>query len=161
MESKTQRQQLELIRKHRMQKADRFVGWFTFFCYFFPIIGRYLNTQGQTNFSEAMTQTLSNLFWIMIFIHAIAALYLYGIPLFKKNLRIVNLYLGLAMLALIFVNRSVSRLQTLEEITAALIMIPAVLHAFIGIRLFLQRLFRKQWDAPIPFYTGGNISRDV
>lgn len=161
MEQKVNRQQIEITRKTRMQLADRIVGWLTLFCYFYPLIGRYLNLQGKTNFSESSMQLASNLFWIMIFMHSIAALYLYGIPLFKNNLRIVNLYLGLAMLALIFVNRSVSRLHTLEEITAALIMIPAVLHALIGVRLFVQRLFRKHWDAPIPFYTGGNISRDV
>jgi len=65
------------------------------------------------------------------------------------------------MLALIFVDRSVSRFEALESIMSTLIMIPAVLHALIGIRLFLQRLLRKKWDEPIPFYTGGNISRDV
>ncbi len=161
MEQKVDRQQIEIRRKVRMQLVDRLVGWFTLFCYFFPIVGRFLNAQGMTNFNDDLMQTFSNLFWIMIFLHSIAALYLYGIPLFKKNLRIVNLYLGLAMLSLIFINRSVSRLHTLEEITAALIMIPAVLHSLIGVRLFLQRLFRKQWDSPIPFYTGGNISRDV
>lgn len=158
---KIDRQQIEVNRKLRMQLVDRLVGWFTMICYFFPLIGRYLNAQGRTNFAEGLMQTFSNLFWIMIFLHSIAALYLYGIPLFKKNLRLVNLYLGLAMLALIFVDRSVSRFETLENIMSTLIMIPAVLHSLIGIRLFLQRLFRKQWDAPIPFYTGGNISRDV
>jgi len=155
------RTQIEIKRKLRMQLVDRLVGWFTIFCYFYPLIGRYLNAQGTTNFSNKSMQLASNLFWIMIFLHSIAALYLYGIPLFKKNLRIVNLYLGLAMLALIFVDRSVSRFEALESIMSTLIMIPAVLHALIGIRLFLQRLLRKKWDEPIPFYTGGNISRDV
>lgn len=156
------RQQIEIKRKLRMQLVDRLVGWFTLFCYFFPLIGRYLNAQGRTNFNEATLQTLSNLFWIMIFMHSIAALYLYGIPLFKRgNLRILNLYLGLAMLAIIFINRSVSVFPAVEKITAALIVIPAVLHALISVRLFLQRLLHKHWDAPIPFYTGGNISRDV
>ena len=159
---KTDRQQVEITRKLRMQLVDRLVGWFTMICYFFPLIGRYLNAQGRTTFDEGTMQTFSNLFWIMIFLHSIAALYLYGIPLFKGgNLRIVNLYLGLAMLALIFIDRSVSRFQALEDIMSTLIMIPAIFHALIGIRLFLQRLFRKQWDAPIPFYTGGNISRDI
>jgi len=158
---KIDRQQIEVNRKLRMQLVDRLVGWFTMFCYFFPLIGRYLNSQGWTNFNEGLMQTFGNLFWIMIFLHSIAALYLYGIPLFKKNLRIVNLYLGLAMLALIFIDRSVSRFEALESIMSTLIMIPAILHALIGVRLFLQRLFRKKWDEPIPFYTGGNISRDV
>ena len=158
---RTDRQQIEVNRKLRMQLVDRLVGWFTMICYFFPLIGRYLNSQGRTSFDEGLMQTFSNLFWIMIFMHSIAALYLYGIPLFKKNLRLVNLYLGLAMLALIFVNRSIAVFPAVEKITAALIMIPAVLHSLIGVRLFLQRLLRKQWDKPIPFYTGGNISRDV
>lgn len=158
---KTDRQQIEINRKLRMQIVDRLVGWFTMICYFFPLIGRYLNAQGRTNFDDGLMQTFSNLFWIMIFMHSIAALYLYGIPLFKNNLRLVNLYLGLAMLALIFVNRSISVFPAVEKITATLIMIPALLHSLIGVRLFLQRLLRKQWDAPIPFYTGGNISRDV
>jgi len=158
---KTDRQQIEINRKLRMQLVDRLVGWFTMICYFFPLVGRYLNAQGRTNFDEGIMQTFGNLFWIMIFLHSIAALYLYGIPLFKKNLRIANLYLGLAMLALIFVNRSIAVFPAVEKITAALIMIPAILHSLIGVRLFLQRLLRKQWDKPIPFYTGGNISRDV
>ena len=161
MQPKPDRTQIEIKRKLRMQLVDRLVGWFTMFCYFYPLIGRYLNAQGKTNFSEASMQLASNLFWIMIFMHSIAALYLYGIPLLKKNLRIVNLYLGIAMLAIIFINRSISRFETAEQITAAIMIIPAVFHSLIGVRLFLQRLFRKQWDAPIPFYTGGNISRDV
>jgi succinate dehydrogenase/fumarate reductase cytochrome b subunit len=158
---KIDRQQIEIKRKLRMQLVDRLVGWFTLVCYFFPLIGRYLNAQGRTNLDESLMQTFSNLFWIMIFLHSIAALYLYGIPLFKKNLRLVNLYLGLAMLTLIFINRSIAVFPAVEKITATLIVIPAVLHALIGIRLFLQRLLRKEWDKPIPFYTGGNISRDV
>jgi len=158
---KIDRHQIEIKRKLRMQLVDRLVGWITMFCYFFPLIGRYLNAQGRTNFDAGLMQTFSNLFWIMIFLHSIAALYLYGIPLFKKNLRLVNLYLGLAILALIFINRSIAVFPAVEKITAALIMIPAVLHSLIGVRLFLQRLLRKQWDKPIPFYTGGNISRDV
>ncbi|MDX1377525.1 MAG: hypothetical protein R3307_01650, partial [Anaerolineales bacterium] len=161
MEARKDRKQIEIQRKRRMQLVDRLVGWFTTFCYFFPITGRYLNGQGRTNIDEALMQTFSNLFWIMIFLHSIAAMYLYGIPLFKKNLRIVNMYLGLAILALIFINRSISVFPTVERITATLIMIPALLHALIGVRFFLQRLLRKEWDAPIPFYTGGNISRDV
>ena len=80
---------------------------------------------------------------------------------FKKNMRIVNLYLGIAILALIFIDRSISRFETAEQIVATLIMIPALFHSLIGVRLILQRVLRKQWDAPIPFYTGGNISRDV
>jgi succinate dehydrogenase/fumarate reductase cytochrome b subunit len=156
------RTQIEIKRKLRMQLVDRLVGWFTMFCYFYPLIGRYLNAQGKTNFNEGSMQTFSNLFWVMIFLHSIAALYLYGIPLFKKsNLRIVNLYLGIAILAIIFVNRSMAVMPMFEKITATLMIIPAVFHALIGIRLFLQRLLRKQWDKPIPFYTGGNISRDV
>jgi len=158
---KIDRQQIELTRKRRMQLVDRLVGWFTLVCYFFPIIGRYLNAQGKAKFDAGLMQTFSNLFWIMIFLHSIAALYLYGIPLLKKNLRLLNLYLGLTMLALIFVNRSIAVFPAVEKITAALIVIPAVLHSLIGVRLFLQRLFRKEWDKPIPFYTGGNISRDV
>ena len=161
MQPKPDRTQIEIKRKTRMQLVDRLVGLFTMVCYFFPIIGRYLNAQGKTNFDAGLMQIFSNLFWIMIFMHSIAALYLYGIPLLKKNLRIVNLYLGVAMLALIFVDRSISRFETAEKIVAALMMIPAVLHSLIGVRLFLQRLLRKQWDPPIPFYTGGNISRDV
>jgi succinate dehydrogenase/fumarate reductase cytochrome b subunit len=162
MQPKPDRMQIEIKRKLRMQLVDRMVGWLTMFCYFFPLIGRYLNAQGRTDFDEGLMQTCSNMFWIMIFMHSIAVLYLYGIPLFKSgNLRILNLYLGLAMLAIIFINRSVSVFPAVEKITAALIMIPAVLHSLIGIRLFLQRLLRKKWDTPIPFYTGGNISRDV
>jgi hypothetical protein len=155
------RQQNEVKRKIRMQFVDRLVGWFTLVCYFFPLVGRFLNAQGRTNFDEGLMQTFSNLFWIMIFLHSIAALYLYGIPLFKKNLRIVNLYLGIAILALIFIDRSISRFETAEQIVATLIIIPALFHSLIGVRLILQRILRKQWDAPIPFYTGGNISRDV
>jgi len=158
---KTDRQQIEITRKRRMQLVDRLVGWFTMFCYFFPLIGRYLNEQGKTDFDAGMMQTFSNLFWIMIFLHSIAALYLYGIPLFKKNLRIVNLYLGIAILAIIFINRSISVFPAVERITAALIIIPAIFHSLIGVRLFLQRLLHKEWDKPIPFYTGGNISRDL
>ena len=158
---KVNRQQIEIKRKTRMQFADRLMGWFTLFCYFFPLVGRYLNVQGRTDFDEGLMQTFSNLFWIMIFLHSIAALYLYGIPMFKKNLRLVNLYLGLAILALIFINRSIAVFPAVEKITATLIIIPAVLHSLIGVRLFLQRLLRKEWDKPIPFYTGGNISRDV
>jgi len=161
MEQKVDRQQIEIKRKTRMQFVDRLVGWFTMVCYFFPIIGRYLNAQGKTNFDTSLMQIFNNLFWIMIFMHSIAAMYLYGIPLFKKNLRLVNLYLGLIMLAIIFVNRSISVFPAVEKITAALMMIPAVLHSLIGVRLFLQRLLRKQWDKPIPFYTGGNISREI
>lgn len=161
MEQKVDRQQIEIRRKVRMQLVDRLVGWFTLFCYFFPIAGRFFNAQGRTNFDESLMQTFSNLFWIMIFLHSIAALYLYGIPLFKKNLRIVNLYLGIAILALIFIDRSISRFETAEQIVATLIMIPALFHSLIGVRLIFQRVLRKQWDAPIPFYTGGNISRDV
>lgn len=155
------RQKIEITRKLRMQFVDRLVGWFTMFCYFFPIIGRYFNAQGRTNFDAGLMQTFSNLFWIMIFLHSIAAMYLYGIPVLRKNLRIVNMYLGLAMLALIFINRSISVFPAAEQITAALIMIPAMLHSLISVRLFLQRLLRKKWDAPIPFYLGGKISRDV
>jgi len=155
------RNQIEITRKVRMQFVDRLVGWFTVFCYFFPIVGRYLNSQGKTSVDAGVMQIFSNLFWIMIFMHSIAALYLYGIPKFKKNLRLINLYLGLAMLAVIFVNRSISVFPAVEKVTAFLMMIPAVFHSLIGVRLFLQRLFRKQWDKPIPFYTGGNISRDV
>jgi len=158
---KVDRQQVEIKRKIRMQFVDRLVGWFTVVCYFLPIIGSYLNAQGKTNFDESMLQIFHNLFWIMIFMHSIAALYLYGIPLFKKNLRHVNLYLGLAILALIFINRSISVFPAVERITATAIIIPALLHSLIGVRLFLQRLLRKEWDKPIPFYTGGNISRDV
>lgn len=158
---KIDRHQIEIKRKLRMQLVDRLVGWITMFCYFFPLIGRYLNAQGRANFDAGLIQTFSNLFWIMIFLHSIAAMYLYGIPMLKKNLRIINMYLGLAMLALIFVNRSIAVFPAVEKITAALIMIPAVLHSLISVRLFLQRLFRKKWDEPIPFYTGGNISRDV
>ncbi|MBK9781821.1 MAG: hypothetical protein IPP55_17540 [Anaerolineales bacterium] len=126
MEQKVDRQQIEIRRKLRMQLVDRLVGWFTLFCYFFPIVGRFLNAQGMTNFNDDLMQTFSNLFWIMIFLHSIAALYLYGIPLFKKNMRIVNLYLGIAILALIFINRSISRFETAEQIVATLIMIPAL-----------------------------------
>lgn len=158
---KIDRHQIEIKRKLRMQLVDRLVGWITMFCYFFPLIGRYLNAQGRANFDAGLIQTFSNLFWIMIFLHSIAAMYLYGIPMLKKNLRIINMYLGLAMLALIFVNRSIAVFPAVEKITAALIMIPAMLHSLISVRLFLQRLFRKKWDEPIPFYTGGNISRDV
>ena len=161
MEQKQNRQQIEIKRKLRMQFADRLVGWFTVFCYFFPKIGGYLNAQGRTNFNEQNFQTFNNLFWIMIFMHSVAAMYLYGIPKFKRNLRIVNMYLGLVMLAIIFVDRSVSRFPAVVEVTAFLMMIPAVFHTLIGIRLCLQRLLRKQWDPPIPFYTGGNVSRDV
>lgn len=162
MEQKIERQQVEIKRKLRMQLVDRLVGWFTMFCYFFPMIARYLNTSGRSNFDLEMVQIFSNLFWIMIFLHSIAALYLYGIPLFKSgNLRIVNLYLGLAILAIIFINRSVSVFPVVEKITSTLIVIPGVLHSVIGVRLFVQRLLKKKWDDPIPFYTGGNISRDV
>lgn len=161
MEQKVDRQQIELKRKVRMQLVDRLVGWFTLFCYFFPMLGRYLNGQGRTSFDEGMMQTFSNMFWIMIFMHSIAAMYLYGIPRYKGNLRIVNMYLGLAILALIFIDRSVSRIEVVERVVAALIVIPAVIHSLIGVRLILQRFLRKQWDKPIPFYLGGNISRDV
>jgi len=161
MQPKPDRTQIEIKRKLRMQLVDRIVGWLTMICYFFPFIGRYLNAKGKTNFDAGLIQTFNNLFWIMIFMHSIAALYLYGIPLLKKNLRIVNLYLGVAMLALIFIDRSISRFETAEKIMATLMMIPAALHSLIGVRLLLQRMLRRQWDAPIPFYTGGNISRDV
>jgi len=78
---KIDRQQIELTRKRRIQRVDRLVGWFTLFCYFFPKIGEYLNAQGRTNIDVGLMQTFSNLFWIMIFMHSIAALYLYGNPL--------------------------------------------------------------------------------
>ena len=161
MQPKADRQQIEINRKLRMQLVDRLVGWFTVVCYFFPKLGGLTNARGLTNFNESYFPTFNNLFWIMIFMHSIAAMYLYGIPKYKGNLRIVNMYLGLAMLAVIFVDRSISRFPAVEQVTAALMMIPAVFHSLIGVRLFLQRLFRRQWDAPIPFYTGGNVSRDV
>jgi hypothetical protein len=161
MQPKPDRQQIEINRKLRMQLVDRLVGWFTVVCYFFPKVGSFTNARGLTNFNETSFLTFNNLFWIMIFMHSIAAMYLYGIPKYKSNLRIVNMYLGLAILAVIFVDRSISRFPAVEQVTAALIMIPAVFHSLIGVRLFVQRLLSKQWDAPIPFYTGGNVSRDV
>lgn len=160
-EQRVDRNQIELTRKRRMRTADRLLGWFTLFCYFYPLIGRYLNAQGTGNYNESNMQTFSNLFWLAIFLHAIANMYLYGIPNFNGKLRVINMYFGLAMLLIIFVNRSVSRLETLERITATLIIIPAVLHALVSIWFAFQRLIRKVWNEPMPFYTGGNVSRDV
>ncbi len=155
------RTQVEIKRKLRMQLADRLVGWFTLVCYFFPLIGRYLNAQGLTQFDESLMFGMGNLFWIFIFLHSIAAIYMYGIPKYKNNLRIMNMYLGVLMFLIIFVNRSLSAFPALEQVFAFVLMIPATLHSLIGVRLFLQRLLKKEWDAPMPFYTGGNITRDI
>jgi len=79
------RTQIEIKRKLRMQLVDRLVGWFTIFCYFYPLIGRYLNAQGTTNFSNKSMQLASNLFWIMISLRCIYMAFHYSKRTFELS----------------------------------------------------------------------------
>ena len=111
---------------------------------------------------DSVFATLRGVFWGLIFLHALAALYLYGIPQFSNsNLRIIDIYVGFSIFFFIFVDRSFVPVESISRITSGLIWLPVIIHMVFSIRFFLQRLLRKAWDSPLPYYTGGKMIRDL
>lgn len=161
MTTRVNSREVELRRKGRMARANRWLGWVTFTCFALPAVSGWLNSLGLPFLPDSFTGAMSVAFWVLIFLHAIAGVYLYGLPEWSRNLRIVHMYLGFSVFAFILANRSLVFVPPFNQITAALMWVPILAHVGLGARFLVQRVIGKMWDPPLRFYTGGQVVRDA
>ncbi len=160
MSKKVSRRELEETRKKRIAVANRWLGWLTLIAYLLPRIHPILEEQNITLLPDNWLGTLQAAFMFFIFLHGIAAIYLYGVPIFKWHNRVLQMYLGFIIFAIFMLNRSFINVPVLLTVTDVLIWIPVVAHVLLGLRYLGHRLIRPSTYPKMPFYLGGAIVRD-
>lgn len=159
--AKLNRRESERNRKAKAAVINRWLGWLTFICMAAPPVTQMLQNRNGTAFPGWITAVLPTLFWLLIFVHAFISVYTYGLPEYKKHLRVIDMYIGFSVFAFLLLNRSFVFVEQLKDITSALVWLPVALHILFGIRFLLQRVLKKEWDTPLTYYIGGNAIRDA
>ncbi|MCW1969289.1 MAG: hypothetical protein KIH69_014350 [Anaerolineae bacterium] len=150
----------ELQLKRRAQMFNYLLGWVTLVC----VIGMALDDlQAYTGIpiEKATGNTFTGVFFLLIFVHAFAALYLYGVPEYKKNIRVIDIYIGFSLFVVLLANRSFIYVSPLNTITRALMYLPIVVHVLFNINFAIQRITGKIIHRPLKLYLGGNVVRDA
>lgn len=147
--------QAEADRKGRMRKANLIVGWFT-------LAGVILATLEEVAGAPATLGTIGkSVYFIGVFLHFFAGLYLYGVPVFKPNLRVVHMYAGFAVFLVTLVNRTVVNNAALASATWMIMWAPLAIHIALGVWFAVQRATGRAVNRPLTFYLGGNVIRDA
>ncbi len=150
----------ELKRKRRVQILNFVLGWITFGCV--SVMALY-DLQAYTGIliAKSTGDLFTGIFFLLIFIHAFAALYLYGVPEYKKNVRVIDIYVGFSLFVVLLANRSFIYVSPLNTITRALMYVPIVIHVVFSIIFAVQRVSGKIIHRPLKLYLGGNVVRDA
>jgi hypothetical protein len=143
-----------------MAKANRFLGWVTFLTFLLPRIAPFFVAQDYFIFSESWLSAMQASFMFCIFLHGIAGVYLYGVPVFQWRPRIIQMMLGFLIIAIFILNRSFVFIPILLQITEILMWIPIGLHVLLGLRYLIHRLIRPSTYPKPDYYLGGSIVRD-
>ena len=160
MSKKANRREVEMIRKRRMARANRLLGWVTFAAFLLPRLAPFLIEQGLVTLSEGLLSGLRSSFMFFIFLHGIAGVYLYGVPIFKWHPRVIQMMLGLVIFGVFILNRSFILVPALLRITEVLMWIPVGAHVLLGLRYLVHRVIRPSTYPATPYYLGGAIVRD-
>ncbi len=150
----------ELKRKRRVQILNFVLGWITLGCVSVMALD---DLQAYTGIPIAKStgDLFTGIFFLLIFIHAFAALYLYGVPEYKKNVRVIDIYVGFSLFVVLLANRSFIYVSPLNTITRALMYVPIVIHIVFSIIFAVQRVSGKIIHRPLKLYLGGNVVRDA
>ncbi len=151
----TPQRQIEIKRKERMRVANLVLGWLT-------LIGVIMATFEGNQASPAWVGVLGkSIYFIGIFLHAFAGLYLYGVPILKPNLRVIDMYVGFAVFAVILINRTVVNNAALASASWLLMWAPIGVHIALGAWFAQQRISRRVINPRLKFYLGGSVIRDA
>jgi hypothetical protein len=150
---------LEIRRKERMRIANIFMGWAV-------LLGAIAVTWSSNPalFGPApdwMANLGKSVYFIGIFLHAFASVYLYGVPTLKPNIRVIDMYSGFAVFGVILINRTLVNVPALADITWLLMWLPITLHLLLGLWFATQRVTRKTVNPRLKYYLGGNVVRDA
>jgi succinate dehydrogenase/fumarate reductase cytochrome b subunit len=154
------RREIEQRRKNRMARANRLLGWVTLSAFLLPRLHPVLSARGILTLSADTVTGLRTSFIFFVFLHSIAGVYLYGLPVFKWHLRVVQMYLGFVVFGVFFLNRAFAFVPVLAMITDWLLWLPIVLHVGLGLRYLVHRWVRPGTYTAVSYYLGGAIVRD-
>lgn len=154
------RREIEKKRKNRMAMANRLLGWVTLVAFLLPRLHPVLSAQGILSLAEGTVTGLKNSFIFFVFLHSIAGIYLYGLPVFKWYPRVIQMYLGFVIFGVFFLNRAFVFVPVLAMITEWLLWLPILLHVGLGLRYLVHRWVRPGTYTAVSYYLGGAIVRD-
>jgi hypothetical protein len=151
----TPQRQSEIRRKERMRAANLILGWLTLTG---VIMATFEGNQAAPAWVGAVGKSV---YFIGIFLHAFAGLYLYGVPVFKPNLRVIDMYAGFAVFAVILINRTVVNNASLASASWLLMWAPIAVHIALGAWFAQQRISGRVINPRLKFYLGGSVIRDA
>ena len=150
----------EAERKAKIAKFNRLLGWFTFVAFLLPRVEPLLSTRAGLNLPAGLISTLNVLFMFFFFIHGIAGVYLYGVPRFKWESRVLQMLLGFVIIGLFILNRAFVFVPFLSRLTEILLWVPIGFHVLLGFWYLIRRIVSPSKYTSTRFYLGGPIVRD-
>ena len=98
----------------------------------------------------------SLIFILLLFIHTIFSVYLFGFPELKWQIRVVHIYVGYSIFIFTMISQSIIGIEPYHNIFYALNWLFIIVHITLSIRFMLKRNWKRKPEPSLAFRGKGN-----
>lgn len=121
-----------------------------------------MNVTVYTDYFGKMAGGISSLLFILLLlVHSLFSVYLFGFPKFKWNIRVIHIYIGYFLFIFTMLSQAIISAEPYHLIAFILMWVFIVAHVALSIRFAVKRNIKKQPEPELSYYTGGSIFRDA
>jgi hypothetical protein len=149
-------------RKKRVAVWNRRLAWVTFSALAIGSLLFYTRLGGWLASGYAVGAVLVNAIFTPLFmVHAAFSVYLFGFPKFRKQIRVLHIYIGYMVFLLTMISQLLIGVEPYHAMFFGLNWLFILLHLVLSARFMLQRRAGGKRDREMSYYTGGNILREA
>ena len=148
-------------RKKKVAIWNRRLAWVTLPMFLTGTVSYYLAVWQIYPDLKTFAGISSLVFILLFFAHSLFSVYLFGFPKFKRQIRVVHLYIGYVLFVFTLVSNSLIGLEPYHIIAYIIMWMSLIAHISLSVRFFLRRRSNRLPDPELSFFTVGNLLRDA
>ena len=138
-------------RKKQIAVWNRRLAWITLFVLIVMNVSVYSDYYKWVDWLHTTSIVTSGLFILLLLIHSIFSVYLFGFPKFKWQIRVVHIYIGYFLFIFTFLSQSIIGFEPYHIIAYTLNWIFVVAHVSLSTRFMLKRNVKRQPEPLLDF----------
>ena len=138
-------------KKKQIAVWNRRLAWVTLFVLIVMNVSVYSDYSQWITGLHTIALISSGLFTLLLLIHSIFSVYLFGFPKFKWQIRVVHIYIGYFLFIFTFLSQSIIGCEPYHIIAYTLNWIFVVAHVSLSIRFMLKRNVKRQPEPLLDF----------
>ena len=138
-------------RKKQIAVWNRRLAWITLFVLIVMNVSVYSDYYKWVDWLHTTSIVTSGIFILLLLIHSIFSVYLFGFPKFKWQIRIVHIYIGYFLFISTFLSQSIIGFEPYHIIAYTLNWIFVVAHVSLSTRFMLKRNVKRQPEPLLDF----------